>query len=157
MTLRISREFLMICAVKLISSCTLSGPVIQFCPKLKSLEVTFNNILRKIWRLPRRCHTGILHCTAKVYSIINRIIDLFTSAYKRAVASKCDLVRTTFMLSSSLIYCPIGYNYRTSHSIKLYSDDDRLCSDTVRDIQLGHLHFGSKEETKNILCTICCD
>ena len=36
------------------------------------------------------------------------------------------------MLSSSLIY----------------SDDDRLCSDTVRDIQLGHLHFGSKEETK---------
>ena len=46
----------------------------------------------------------------RVYSIINRVI---TSAYKRAVASKCDLVRTTFMLSSSLIYCPIGFNYRT--------------------------------------------
>ena len=29
---------------------------------LRSLEVTFNNLLRKIWKLPRHCHTSILHC-----------------------------------------------------------------------------------------------
>ena len=40
------------------------------CPKLKSLEVTFNNILQKTWHLPRRCHTGILHCTATASSIL---------------------------------------------------------------------------------------
>ena len=31
-------------------------------PDLRSLEVTFNNILRKIWKLPRKCRTNILHC-----------------------------------------------------------------------------------------------
>ena len=31
---------------------------------------------------------------------LSKPYTLFTSAYKRAVASKCDLVRTTFMLSS---------------------------------------------------------
>ena len=31
------------------------------CKQLNSLEVAFNNILRRIWRLPRRCHTRILH------------------------------------------------------------------------------------------------
>ena len=31
------------------------------CPQIKSLEVTFNYILLKIWDLPRRCHTVL--CT----------------------------------------------------------------------------------------------
>lgn len=38
-------------------------------PELRSLEVSFNNILRRIWSLPRMCHTGILHCTAHLNSI----------------------------------------------------------------------------------------
>ena len=29
------------------------------CLQLKSLEVTFNNTLRKVWSLPRKCHTSI--------------------------------------------------------------------------------------------------
>ena len=36
------------------------------CHSLCSIEVSFNNILRCIWNLPRNCHTGILHLT--VYS-----------------------------------------------------------------------------------------
>ena len=40
-TLRISREFLMICAVKLISSCTLSGPVIQLSKLSSSPHIAF--------------------------------------------------------------------------------------------------------------------
>ena len=49
------------------------------CPKLTSLKVTFNNILWKIWRLPRRCHmyTGILHCKAKVYSSALTLLETF--------------------------------------------------------------------------------
>ena len=35
--------------------------------QIKALQVTLNNILRKVWRLPRRCHTGILHCTANTH------------------------------------------------------------------------------------------
>ena len=37
---------------------------------LRSLEVTFNNLLRKIWKLPRRCHTSILHCISSLQSLL---------------------------------------------------------------------------------------
>ena len=40
-------------------------------PQLKSLEVAFNNILRKIWSLPRYCHTAILHCVARLPSTLS--------------------------------------------------------------------------------------
>ena len=38
-------------------------------PALRSLETIFNNILRKIWHLPRMFHTGILHQVAHLDSI----------------------------------------------------------------------------------------
>ena len=55
---------------------SLSGSAIWSlaCPQLKSLEVTFNNILRKIWGLSRQCHTSLLHLTAAV----NSVLILFT-------------------------------------------------------------------------------
>ena len=34
------------------------------CSAIHSIEVSFNNILRRIWHLPRNCHTRILHLTA---------------------------------------------------------------------------------------------
>ena len=33
-----------------------------FVLSIKSLEATFSNVLRKIWNLPKLCHTTILHC-----------------------------------------------------------------------------------------------
>ena len=54
-------------------------------PQLKTLEVTFNNFLRKIWSLPRHSHTGLLHSTAKLQSIYNVVI--FRSAKLLASAS----------------------------------------------------------------------
>ena len=42
--------------------------------ELHHLEVTFNNVIRKIWSLPRRCHTGILHSVANLYSIYNVVV-----------------------------------------------------------------------------------
>ena len=38
-------------------------------PELQHLEVACNNILKKIWSLPRRCHTSILHLVASIQSI----------------------------------------------------------------------------------------
>ena len=43
--------------------------------ELRSLEITFNNILRKIWSLPRACHTGILHPVAGLHSIYNGVFS----------------------------------------------------------------------------------
>ena len=44
---------------------SLSGSAIWSlaCPQLKSLEVTFNSILCKIWGLPHQYHTSLLHLT----------------------------------------------------------------------------------------------
>ena len=46
--------------------------------------MTFNNILRKIWGLPRQCHTTLLHFTAAVDSVFitvyNRSLRLVSSA-----------------------------------------------------------------------------
>ena len=48
---------------RLLQSCCLSlyGAALwnSFSCELASLEVVFNNILRKIWKLPHHCHTGI--------------------------------------------------------------------------------------------------
>ena len=47
-------------------------PTVHSCPR--SLEVTFNNILLRIWSLSRMCHTMILHCIAQLNSVYHRII-----------------------------------------------------------------------------------
>ena len=44
-------------------------------PGLHSLEVTFNNILRKIWNLPRNCHTSILHCVSTLQGLHKVVIQ----------------------------------------------------------------------------------
>ena len=40
-----------------------------FIFQLRPLEVTFNNLLGKIWKLPRHCHTSILHCIGSLQSL----------------------------------------------------------------------------------------
>ena len=126
--------------------------------QLRSLEVSFNNLLRKIWFLPMQCHTGILHCVAQAPSVINRIVDLFTASYLKASANGCPLIRQCYSESSHLLYTPIGYNWRWKQNYrKNYSEDDLLCSSVVRDIRLQHLTFESTELSNSILYSICCD
>ena len=53
-----------------------------------SLEVTFNNILRKIWSLPRACHTGILHQVAGLHSIFNVVVSRSSKLLLSSLKSK---------------------------------------------------------------------
>ena len=78
----------------------------SFSPELRSLEVTFNNILRRIWSFPRMCHTGILHCTAQLNSVYNNIIVVQRSSklLPAALISHSSLVRDIFVHSSTLTY-----------------------------------------------------
>ena len=43
------------------------------CPAIKSLEISFNKILRRIWSLPARSHTTIVHHVARLPSLFNLI------------------------------------------------------------------------------------
>ena len=40
------------------------------CPALHLIEVAFNRVLGRIWRLPYRSHTGIVHLVANLDSLL---------------------------------------------------------------------------------------
>ena len=86
------------------------------CKQLKSLEIAFNNILRTIWWLPRKCHTSILHSVARLDSIYNRTARLSDRLNSNACNSKHLLIRDTFSASSRLAYTPSGSNHLNDHS-----------------------------------------
>ena len=96
-------------------------------PELRSLEVSFNNILHRIWSLPRMYHTGILHCTAHLNSIYNIVVRRSSKLLSAALKSQSSLVRDVFAQSSNL-----GYNliYGSRHK-KIYSDQDVLCANRL--------------------------
>ncbi len=45
--------------------------------ELRSLELSFNNLLRRLWRLPRSCHTTVVHLVANLRSLYNVLVDRF--------------------------------------------------------------------------------
>ena len=44
-------------------------------PAITIIEIALNLILRKVWHLPSRAHTGIGHCVAQVHTISNMLYD----------------------------------------------------------------------------------
>ena len=57
------------------------------CPALYHIDVAFNKVLRRIWHLPSRSHTGIVHCTANLDSLYNLIYRRSNSLLSAAL--KC--------------------------------------------------------------------
>ena len=90
--------------------------------ELRSLEITFNNVLRKIWSLPCACHTGILLQVAGLRSTYNVVISrLLLSALK----SKSPVLIDVFTQSPPLAYTSLGYNNLYGHHhLKRYSNQD---------------------------------
>ena len=119
-------------------------------PELRSLEVSFNNILRRIWSLPRMCHTGILHCTAHLNSIYNIVIRRSSKLLSAALKSQSSLVRDV----STLTYTSQGYNliYGSRHK-KIYSDQDVLCANFIRDVRLAPDENSHLSEDIIYVCT----
>ena len=117
--------------------------------QLKSLEIAFNNILRRIWWLPRKCHTSILHSVARLDSIYNRTVRLSDRLNSNACNSKHLLIRDTFSASSRLAYTPSGSNHLSDHSnyIKKYLEqDDIICADHVRYLRLNCYRTSDSED-----------
>lgn len=80
------------------------------CPQLKTLEVTFNNILRKIWSLPRHSHTGIVHSLAGLQSIYNVVLHRSRKLIAAAALSKCPLLSESYSESAVTAFTSFGYN-----------------------------------------------
>ena len=80
--------------------------------QIHSLEVTFNNIIRKIWSLPRNCHTSILHLVAGLHSLRNTVIFRSLGLVSAAFKSQSPLLADVYSQSIKLVYTSVGYNYQ---------------------------------------------
>ena len=125
------------------------------CNQLKSLEVALNNILRCIWKLPRNCHTRILHKIAQMDSIHNRLMKLSDCYSRRMCESKSSLLRDTFTLFYNSAFTPLGNTHYTAHKYRLkrtsnvptlYGTYDSTCRCNVGDMDVEYM-----------IRTVCCD
>ena len=122
----------------------------------QQLEVACNNILRKIWSLPRRCHTSILHLVASVQSIYNSTIIRSNRLVIAAIDSSSRILADVFCESSSLTYTSCGYNclYGPKHT-KSYNEAESLCASFIRDVRMSpSLNTALLVEINHNMCTV---
>ena len=108
-------------------------------PQLRALDVSFNNILRKIWSLPRHSHTGIVHSVARLESIYNIVVIRSRSLLASARRSKCALISDLFSECAQSAYTTLGYknlfffirDARSDPHFNKHLDDDIYCISTV--------------------------
>ncbi len=112
------------------------------CTALSSLEVdlAFNNVLRRIWGLPRNCHTWILHLTAHLPSIFNVVSSRSSTLLNCALKCPSSVVRSVFQKCSTLVYTCTGYNHSChSEHTKTYFAQDGVCASVIRHRHFSHL------------------
>ena len=115
---------------------------------LHVIEVAFNNILRRIWNLPARTHTGILHCVAQLQSIVNTVLSRSKSLLHSACVCPSPVVQSVFRDSSSFCFTFCGFNNLYGDRFrKQYFDQDIICAGIIRDCVLS----------SDVLHIIACD
>ena len=108
------------------------------CPQLRALEVSFNNIMRKIWLLPRQSHTGIVHSVAGLQSIYNIVLNCPRKPIASATRSKCTLPSELFSECEVTAFTTFGYNNLHGYKHhKLYTENDHLCANFIRDARMN--------------------
>ena len=85
-------------------------------PAIRIIEIALNKVLRKIWHLPSRAHTGIVHCVAQVHTISNMLYDRFQLFLSKASSSSSSLIRSIITESGYHVNCFTGYNLNYDHS-----------------------------------------
>ena len=108
------------------------------CPDLHSLNVSFNNVIRRIWNLARNCHTGVVHSVGLISSIYNNY--RFCRLRSSALSHPSPLVRSIFATSSQTCNSNFtGYNclFGSTHC-KSYSSEDIALGQLTREIRCTH-------------------
>ena len=75
------------------------------------MEVTFNNMLRKILKLPWDCHTSILHCISSLQSLF--VLYRSSMLCQKAWTTGIPLIRDYFTEAPRLSYTTFGFNLIT--------------------------------------------
>ena len=98
-------------------------------------------------------HTRIVHCVSKTQSVSNMLYTRYNSMLSRAVSSLLPLVKYVFKEAFQCAYSFTGYNFISGHHIKVYSSEDMLCADVIRNYRIALGRFSSFD---NIIYTISC-
>lgn len=109
-------------------------------PDLQSLNVSFNNVIRRIWNLPYNCHTSIAHSVGLTVSIYNIVYSRFNRLLSTASSHPSRFIRSVFHDSSQACNSSfVGYNcmYGISHC-KSYSTDHVAVGHLIREIRDTH-------------------
>ena len=102
--------------------------------ELRSLETARNNLLRKIWNLPKQCHTAILHKVAGVTSIYNIVTVRSRKLVIAAQKTGSHLLADVFCDAATLVYTNVGYNaLHADRHWKNYNEAEELCAKFIRD------------------------
>lgn len=127
------------------------------CSQLNSLEVAFNNILRRIWKLPKNCHTRILHKVAHLESLFNRVLHLTDQFSEKGLKSNSSLISESFMLFYNNVFTPTGSNRYCDRGkyVKFYYQEDLVCADFVRRLRINNSF--RDPDTESMISTICCN
>ena len=123
-------------------------------PALHNIEVAFNKVLRKIWHLHPRSHTGIVHLVARLHSLFNLVYSRSYSLSRAAAKCPSPLVRSVFHDSASLCFSFIGYNslYGMSH-LKVYDSQYLLCANIIRSLRCSpSLDYSYEAMIETISC-----
>ena len=67
-------------------------------PVIRSLHVSFNNVIRRIWNLPHNCHTSIAHAVRLTKSIYNIIYSRFIRLRSTALSHPSSFIRSVLQL-----------------------------------------------------------
>ena len=106
-------------------------------PEIWSLETAYNNLIRKIWYLPRHCHTAILHCVVRVSSIYNRIITRCKKLVASARNAGSQLLSDVFTEAKTLVYTNVGYNFLYAKwHWRSISDSEEFCARFICDARM---------------------
>ena len=103
---------------------------------IKHLDVSINNCLRRIWSLPRNCHTSFLHAVSGCNSVFNTCYKRFCNLYRSAINSGNLLVRTVFQSACLSCHNFIGFihQYGTNY-IRVCTDVTSVSVNLVREIR----------------------
>ena len=103
-------------------------------PSINLIEIALNKILRKIWHLPPRSHTAIVHCVAQVDTISNLLNKRFQTFLSRSLSSSSPLIKTICNESSYWIY-------------SVFNNADFCIASTIKLIRSVHGLYSPLEST----------
>ena len=123
---------------------------------LSALEITFNKVLRRIWKLPYNSHTRIVQCSAKLQSLFNLIFHRSSALYKSSQTCPSNLVKHIFHKSANCCFTFLGFNLKYGNQFcKDYSIHHIFRSNVIRDLRIAQPYLSiSKNLIESVVISL---